>query len=112
MSNVYPPIVGIPSATDFGLDPTLNTRDNQEPTYPRNARFGLQPENDSLFPASFFYSLGTHYILWEQSLADTKSLTDEGGTLLYPLIQVDLGGRRLQILLYVPALHDSSLNPR
>jgi len=65
VSNVYTPMAGIRSATDFGRDPT----------------------------------------------GDVKSLTNEGGTLLYPLLQVDLSGRCFPILLYVPELHDSSRNP-
>ncbi len=111
-SKAYTPIAGIPSTTDFGRDPTLNAQSSPESLYPRYAQFGPLAGNDPLSLGSFFYSLRANYALWEQALAETDSLTDEGGTLLYPLLQVGLSGWRLPILLYVPALHDSSLNPR
>jgi len=112
VSNVYPLIAGIPSVTGFGRDLTVNAQSIQESPYSKIAQYRLLSENDSVSPVSFLSSLETHYVLWEQAPADSTSLTDEGGTLLYPLLQVDLSGRRLPILLYVPALHGSSPNPR
>jgi hypothetical protein len=83
-----------------------------ESPYLKNAEYRLLPEDDSVPPQSFLYPFRADYVLWEEAPADSTPLTEEGGTLLYPLVEVDFGGRLLPILLYVPALHSGSPNPR
>jgi hypothetical protein len=47
------------------------------------------------------------YAAWESSLTDTRSLTSVKGRLVYPLLQVNYGGWRLPVALYLPPLRGS-----
>ena len=102
----------VSSASGFDLFLPGYSQSIQESPYFNIAEYRLLPEDDSVPTQSFLYPFRADYALWEQALADSTPLTEERGTLLYPLLQVDLGGQRLPILLYVPALHRSPLDPR
>jgi len=102
----------VSSASGFDLDLAGYSQSIQESPYFNIAEYRLLPEDDSVPPQSILYPFRADNVLSKQALADSTRLTEEGGTLLYPLLQVDLGGQRLPILLYVPALHRSSSDPR
>jgi hypothetical protein len=97
----------VSSASAFDLHLARYSQSTQESPYFNIAEYRLLPEDDSVPPQSF-HPFRADYVLWEQALADSTPLTEEGGTLLCPLLEVDFGGQRLPILLYVPALHSSS----
>ena len=65
------------------------------------------PSAEFAAPSSFLYPLQMKYLSWEQSLVDTKSLTDERGLLLYPLVEFNFPPETLPIVLYVPPLRGS-----
>jgi hypothetical protein len=58
-------------------------------------------------PVSLLNHLGTRYFLWQKSLADSSSLTDDKRLLVYPLLQFNFVGRTLPITLYIPPLRGS-----
>jgi hypothetical protein len=60
---------------------------------------------DELLPPRSFLSIPTvKYSTWESSLADTRSLTNANGLLVYPLLQIDYAQSHLPISLYIPPL--------
>jgi hypothetical protein len=64
--------------------------------------YGVVPPSDSLF--SF---VEAKYLLWESSLADSRSVTYVNGVSVYSLLDVSYEDSRLPISLYVPPLRGS-----
>jgi hypothetical protein len=95
-------------ASGFDLQLASYSQGIPESPYLKTAEYRLISEDDSIPAQPSLYPFRADYLLWEQALADSTTLTEEGGALLYPLLEVDFGGRSLPILLYVPALHSGS----
>ena len=55
--------------------------------------------NHSLNPESILSVVETKYMRWESSLADSRSLTNVNGALVYPLVQINSGDLHLPITL-------------
>jgi hypothetical protein len=63
---------------------------------------------EELLPARSLLSILTvNYARWESSLADTHSLTNANGLLVYPLLQIDYAQLHMPISLYIPPLRCS-----
>src|SRR3984885_10327468 len=76
-------------ASGFDLQLAPYSQGIPESPYLKTAEYRLLPEDDSVPPQSFLYPFRADYVLWEEALADSTPLTEEGGTLLYPLVEVD-----------------------
>jgi hypothetical protein len=102
--------LAVSRVTGFDLQLAPYSRGIQESPYLTTAQYRLLSEDDAVPPRPFLYPIRADYLLWEQALADSTLLTEEGGTLLYPLLEVDFAGRPLPVILYVPTLHGGSPN--
>jgi hypothetical protein len=111
-SNPYPRLSERSVLSERDCNSAVNVRGVKLQLYPRIEQSSTSLDDVSLPPESFLYALQTNYLLWEQRLADTGSLTDEDGMLLYPLLQIDFASRRLPIVLYVVPLRGNSPSSR
>jgi hypothetical protein len=56
---------------------------------------------------SFPSLLQAKYVIWESSLADSRSLVDVNGVSVYPLLQINFAGLHLPVTLYLSSLRGS-----
>jgi hypothetical protein len=73
----------------------------------RDARPSLLADRVSLPPGSFPSLLQTKYVIWESSLAESRSLVDVNGVSVYPLLQINYAGWHLPVTLYISSLRGS-----
>jgi hypothetical protein len=64
-------------------------------------------EGELLSTRSFISILAARYVMWESSLAATRSLMNVNGTSVYPLVQINYDQWQLPIGLYAPPLRGS-----
>jgi hypothetical protein len=73
----------------------------------RDAGPSLLADRGSLPPGSFLSLLQAKYVIWESSLADSRSLVDVNGVSVYPLLQINYAGWHLPVALYLSSLRGS-----
>ena len=62
----------------------------------------------ALLPAGSYLSfLQAKYVMWESSLADSRSLINVNGVSVYPLLQINYAGWHLPVTLYISSLRGS-----
>lgn len=73
----------------------------------QSADYGFLP-SDSFPRASYLSLLEVRYHIWESNIAETRTLTDVNGALVYPLVQIDYTTGHFPIALSIAPLRGSS----
>jgi hypothetical protein len=93
-------------STAYTNGPIVNPQFSELDHYTLNRDLNLV-EGESMTLRSFLSVIEAKYVIWESSLADTRSLTSVNGMAVYPLVQIDYADWHLPIGLYVPPLRGS-----
>jgi hypothetical protein len=112
LSYLSKPMAGVPDLSDFRAGPAVEHETIQTSTYLVRTKSGGLFDSNALESGSFPYVYQRNYVPSQRGLIDTESLTNKAGGPLQPLLQIQFGGWRIPIMLYVPQVDVNSANPR